>query len=144
MLLSNECLRKSNFFYYFLKKFNIDGKDYKFIEEESISMFDDDELNEMRRIRLLDIIHWSILNEFCIYSLFLLVLFTISFYNLNNSSFIYNRLFFSTFVNQQSQSDLGLGNVFIIYFHFIFSLWGCTAFLWLYTRKVQYGFKNCA
>ena len=111
MLLSNECLRKSNFFYYFLKKFNIDGKDYKFIEEESISMFDDDELNEMRRIRLLDVKLWSILNEVGIYAIFLLILCLITFFNLNNSSFIYNQLFFSTFVNQQSQNELGLDDV---------------------------------
>ncbi len=95
-------------------------RDYEFLEEEKSSKLDEVELKEMRRIRLLDIIHWSILNEFSICSLFLLVLYTISFYNLNNSSFIYNRLFFSTFVNQQSQSDLGLGNVFIIFFSFHF------------------------
>ena len=111
ILLSNECLRKSNFFYYFLKKFNIDGKDYKFIVEESISMFADDELNEMRRIRLLDIKLWSILNEVGIYAIFLLILCLVTFFNLNNSSFIYNQLFFSTFVNQQSQNELGLYNV---------------------------------
>ena len=112
MLLSNECLRKSNFFYYFLKKFNFDGKDYNFIEEESISMFDDDELNEMRRIRLLDIKLWSILNEVGIYAIFLLILCLITFFNLNNSSYIYNQLFFSTFVNQQNQNELGLDDVF--------------------------------
>ena len=111
MLLSNECLRKSNFFYYFLKKFNIDGKDYKFIAEESISMFDDDELNEMRRIRLLDIKLWSILNEVCIYSIFLLILCLVTFFNLNNSSFVYNQLFYSTFVNKHNHNEIGLYNV---------------------------------
>jgi hypothetical protein len=31
---------------------------------------------------------------------------------LNNSSYIYNQLFFSTFVNQQNQNELGLDDVF--------------------------------
>jgi len=91
------------------------GKDYEFLEEEKSSKLDDDELKEMRRIRLLDIMLWSILNEVGIYVVFLMVLYAISFFNLNNSSFVYNQLFLSTFVNQQSQSGLGLKNVFVIF-----------------------------
>jgi hypothetical protein len=74
-------------------------------------MFDDDELNEMRRIRLLDIKLWSILNEVCIYTIFLLILYLITFFNLNNSSFDYNQLFYSTFVNKQNRNEIGLYNV---------------------------------
>ena len=91
--------------------------------EEKSSKLDEDELKEMRRIRFLDIMLWSILNEVGIYVVFLMVLYAISFFNLNNSSFVYNKLFLSTFVNQQSQSGLGLKNVFVIFsFHFTFIL----------------------
>ena len=72
---------------------------------------DDDDLKEMRRIRLLDIKLWSILNELGIYSLFLLILYVVSFFNLNNSSFLYNQLFLSSFVNQKSPNETGLHDV---------------------------------
>jgi hypothetical protein len=72
---------------------------------------DDDDLKEMRRIRLLDIKLWSILNELGIYSLFLLILYVVSFFNLNNSSFLYNQLFLSSFVNQKSPNEIGLHDV---------------------------------
>jgi 4-hydroxybenzoate polyprenyltransferase len=74
-------------------------------------MLDKNDLKELRRKRLLDIILWSILNEAGIFSLFLLILFVVTFFNLNNSSFIYNQLFKSTFDNKQSQNEQGLNNV---------------------------------
>ena len=104
------------------------GKDYEFLEEEKSSKLDEDELKEMRRIRLLDIMLWSILNEVGIYSVFLMVLYAISFFNLNNSSFVYNQLFLSTFVNQQSQSELGLNNVFVFFLFISFYFHSCPFF----------------
>jgi hypothetical protein len=81
------------------------------LDEDYASMLDKNDLKELRRKRLLDIILWSILNEAGIFSLFLLILFVVTFFNLNNSSFIYNQLFKSTFDNKQSQNELGLNNV---------------------------------
>ncbi len=76
-------------------------------------MLDEDDIKEMRRIRLLDLILWSILSEAGIYATFVLLLYVISFFNLNNSSFVYNQLFLDTFVNKRNQNEFGLTDVFI-------------------------------
>jgi len=83
------------------------------LDEEDRSMLDEDDIKEMRRIRLLDLILWSILSEAGIYAVFVLLLYVISFFNLNNSSFVYNQLFLDTFVNKRNQNEFGLTDVFI-------------------------------
>ena len=80
-------------------------------DEETIQIRDEDDLKAMRRIRLLDIKFWSILNELSIYLVFLFLLYVVSFFNLNNSSFVYNQLFLNTFVNRQSLNEIGLHDV---------------------------------
>jgi hypothetical protein len=83
------------------------------LDEEERSMLDEDDIKEMRRTRLLDLILWSILSEAGIYAIFVLLLYVISFFNLNNSSFVYNQLFLNTFVNKRNQNEFGLTDVFI-------------------------------
>ena len=83
------------------------------MDEEDRSMLDEDDIKEMRRIRLLDLILWSILSEAGIYATFVLLVYVISFFNLNNSSFVYNQLFLDTFVNKRNQNEFGLTDVFI-------------------------------
>jgi hypothetical protein len=94
-----------------MKTSNCKYKINNFFDEEKPLNGDKDDLKEMRRIRLLDIQFLSILNEMAIYSIFLLLLYVISFFNLNNFSYIYNRLFLNTFVNRQSLNEIGLNDV---------------------------------
>ncbi len=94
-----------------MKTSNCKYKINNFFDEEKPLNGDKDDLKEMRRIRLLDIQFLSILNEMAIYSIFLLLLYVISFFNLNNFSYIYNQLFLNTFVNRQSLNEIGLNDV---------------------------------
>jgi len=94
-----------------MKTSNCKYKINNFFDEEKPLNGDKDDLKEMRRIRLLDIQFLSILNEMTIYSIFLLLLYVISFFNLNNFSYIYNQLFLNTFVNRQSLNEIGLNDV---------------------------------
>jgi hypothetical protein len=80
-----------------------------------VSILNEDNLKEMRRIRLLDIKLWSILNELGLFIIFLIILYVISFVNLSASSFIYNQLFLNTFVNKQNSNEVGLHDVILIF-----------------------------
>jgi hypothetical protein len=80
-----------------------------------VSILNEDNLKEMRRIRLLDIKLWSILNELGLFTIFLIILYVISFVNLSTSSFIYNQLFLNTFVNKQNSNEVGLHDVILIF-----------------------------
>jgi hypothetical protein len=71
----------------------------------------DEDLNEMKRIRILDQKCWNILKEFLIYIVFVLVLFVVTFSNISKSSFNYNILFQNTFVQPQTISEIGLNDV---------------------------------
>jgi hypothetical protein len=73
--------------------------------------YDGEELNEMKRIRILDKKCWSILKEVLIYIVFTIVLYEVTFSNLSNSSMQYNFLFRNTFVQHQSSSEIGLYDV---------------------------------
>ncbi len=72
---------------------------------------DADDLNELRKKRLLEIKMGQIMKEISIYLLFLFVLFVVAFSNLSSSSFQYNQLFLNTFVNKQSGENMGLNEV---------------------------------
>jgi hypothetical protein len=93
------------------KKSNLKSRKIDFNYEETIQICDDDDLKEMRQIRLLEIKFWSILNELGVYLVFWFLLYVVSFFNLNNSSFVYNQLFLNTFVNRQSLDEIGLYDV---------------------------------
>ena len=94
-----------------MKRSKLKSRQIDFFDEETIQIRDEDDLKAMRRIRLLDIKFWSILNELSIYLVFLFLLYVVSFFNLNNSSFVYNQLFLNTFVNRQSLNEIGLHDV---------------------------------
>ncbi len=85
------------------------------LDDEDTKIVNKDDLIEMRRIRLLDLKLWSILNEVGIFAIFLLLVYVVSFFNLNNSSYTYNQLFLSTFVQKQSPKEFGLDNVNFLY-----------------------------
>ena len=69
----------------------------------------------MKRIKLLDQKCSEILKEFLIYIVFVTTLFVVTFSNLSNSSIQYNTLFQNTFVKQQTQNEIGLYDVRIIF-----------------------------
>jgi hypothetical protein len=94
-----------------MKRSKLKSRKIDFFDEETIQIRDEDDLKAMRRLRLLDIKFWSILNELSIYLVFLFLLYVVSFFNLNNSSFVYNQLFLNTFVNRQSLNEIGLHDV---------------------------------
>ena len=79
--------------------------------DEKTSILKDEDIREFRRIRHLDIILWSIINEVAFFSMFLIILFVLSFANLNNSSYSFKKIFINTFVIQQNQNEVGLYNV---------------------------------
>jgi len=64
----------------------------------------------MKSKRILDKQLSEILNEMGIYLIFLFFLYFVSFTNLSSSSFTYNQLFVSTFVENQSPDEIGLNN----------------------------------
>ena len=73
--------------------------------------FDRDDLNEMKRKRILDQKCWSILKEFVVFSIFVSVLYVVTFSNLSSSSMQYNILFKNNFVLQQSSNEIGINSV---------------------------------
>jgi len=80
-------------------------------DANDLNFQDESNLKELRRIRLLDIKLWSILNETVIFTMFLCVLYCVSYFNLNTSSFTYNQHFLNTFVHQQNSNEIALNNV---------------------------------
>ncbi len=76
--------------------------------------FCEEDLIEMKRIKLLDQKCSEILKEFLIYIVFVTTLSVVTFTNLSNSSIQYNTLFQNTFVKQQTQNEIGLYDVRII------------------------------
>ncbi len=73
--------------------------------------FNEKDLKEMQRIRILDQKCLSIFKEIFIYIAFVVVLYEISFSNLSSSSMQYNFHFQNTFVRPQSSNEIGLNNV---------------------------------
>ncbi len=108
-------------------------KSYKYVDRINANVdesdkYDGEELNEMKRIRILDQKCWSILKEVLIYIVFMIVLYQVTFSNLSSSSMQYNFLFRNTFVQGQSSSEIGLYDVklfFCLNFFFLFSLYFC-------------------
>ena len=99
---------------YISKKIN--DKSYKYVDRINDSnhehnQLDKEELNELKRIRILDRKCWSILKEVFVYIVFIVVLFQVTFSNLSNSAIQYNFLFQSSFVEPQSSSEIGLYDV---------------------------------
>ena len=74
-------------------------------------LLDEKSLQDLRRLRHLDIILWSILKEALVYMIFLVILYTVSIFNLNSSSYTYNQLFYNTFVYSNNPKELGLSDV---------------------------------
>ena len=95
----------------FFKKQDFNNQEYKLVDDDNSTIANKDDLIEMRRIRLLDLKLWSILNEVGIFGIFLFLVYVVSFLNLNNSSYTYNQLFLSTFVHKQSPKEFGLEDV---------------------------------
>ena len=69
------------------------------------------ELDELRRIRILDQKCWSILKEFLVYIIFIVVLYEVAFANISLSAKPFNQLYLYTFVHQQSANEIGLYDV---------------------------------
>lgn len=91
------------------------------------------ELDEFKRIRTLDHMLWSIIKEVFIYVTFLIVLYVVSFSNVSTSSYTYYKLFLSTFVQSQSQNEIGLYDVnikmsSIIHYNKILNFLKCTKY----------------
>ena len=74
---------------------------------------DKNDLQELKRIRLLDLKLWSILQEVVFFLVFLFFLYVVSILNYSNSAFNYNQLFISTFVEPQSQYEIALYDVIL-------------------------------
>ena len=94
----------------------INDKSYKYVDRINDSnhehnQLDKEELNELKRIRILDRKCWSILKEVFVYIVFIVVLFQVTFSNLSNSAIQYNFLFQSNFIEPQSSSEIGLYDV---------------------------------
>jgi len=73
--------------------------------------FHGDDLNEIKKIRILDQKCLSILKEVFIYIAFVCVLYEVAFSNLSSSSMQYNFLFQKNFVVAQSSNEIGLYDV---------------------------------
>ena len=86
---------------------------FKYIDRENneFEQIDDDDLKEIRRNRILDQKCWSILKEFMLYIVFVIILFQVTFSNVSLSSMQYNILFQNTFVTPQTPSEIGLNDV---------------------------------
>ena len=69
------------------------------------------DLKELKRKRILEKKLNSILHEISIFIIFLFFLNFVSFSNVSNTSFIYNQLFQTAFVNQQNLNEIGLNDV---------------------------------
>ena len=69
------------------------------------------ELKELKRERIMDKRLNDILREIAIYTIFLFVLYYVSFVNISSISINYNELFQNTFVHQQDQNKIGLTDV---------------------------------
>ena len=72
---------------------------------------DDAELEEFKRNKLFDEEFWKILKEITIFTIFLVFLFFVSYSNVSNSSFRFNQLYQSAFVNAQNTQEIGLSSV---------------------------------
>ena len=66
---------------------------------------------ELRKKRLFEVKMSQIIKEISIYSFFLIFLYVVAFSNLSSSSFQYNQLFITTFVEKQSSEEIGLNDV---------------------------------
>ena len=66
---------------------------------------------ELRKKRLFEVKMSQIIKEISIYSFFLFFLYVVAFSNLSGSSFQYNQLFITTFVEKQSPEEIGLNDV---------------------------------
>jgi hypothetical protein len=98
---------------------SIDKNSYKYVDRINCNhqqhfQPDNEDLTELKRIRILDQKCWSILKEVFAYIVFIVVLFVVAFSNLSNSAMQYNRLFQSNFVEQQSSNEIGLFDVRIL------------------------------
>ena len=94
----------------------VNHKSFKYVDRMNRDAFKDDklnkeDLNELRRIRILDKKCWSIFEEVFIYIVFLMVLYQVAFSNLSSSSMQYNLLFQNTFVKSQSKTEIGIFKV---------------------------------
>jgi hypothetical protein len=69
------------------------------------------DLDELKKLRLFDKRFDEIIKEIGIFCIFLIFLFVVAFSNLSSSSFIYNQLFQSTFIDPQSSSEIGFDDV---------------------------------
>ena len=92
-----------------------DTSSYKYVDRinnsaEGLKIAADD-LIELKKTRILDKKLLAILKEIFIFIVFLVVLYAVSFSNLSNSSLQYNVLFQNTFVQSQSQYEIGLNYV---------------------------------
>ncbi len=66
---------------------------------------------ELRKKRLFEVKMSQIIKEIAIYSCFLIFLYVVAFSNLSSSSFQYNQLFITTFIEKQSSEEIGLNDV---------------------------------
>jgi len=66
---------------------------------------------DLRKKRLFEVKMSQIIKEISIFSFFLLFLYVVAFSNLSGSSFQYNQLFITTFVEKQSPEEIGLNDV---------------------------------
>ena len=89
----------------------IKNEDEDFSETQKL---DDSNLEEHKHLRIMNKKLNEILKEIGIYLIFLAILYYVSFTNLSNSAFTYNRLFKNTFVDSQSSNEIGLNEVVFI------------------------------
>ena len=84
--------------------------------EQDNQKFNNDDLKELKKLRVLDQKCWSILTEILKYAVFIVLLYQVAYSNISSSSMPYNKLFQYTFVQSQSSNDIGLYDVGIFFY----------------------------
>ena len=93
------------------------------IESEQDEEFNHIYVSEFIRTRQFDQIFWAIFREGSIFFIFLIVLFTIAYLNISNSSYQYKQLFIRTFLTPMTADDIGFYDVIFFFIFDTFSSW---------------------
>jgi hypothetical protein len=81
------------------------------IEDFDGNFVEYDDLDKLKLLRLQDKRFDEILRDIGVFFLFLFFLYFVSFSNLSDSSFIYNELFYGTFIDALSPNEKGMNDV---------------------------------
>jgi hypothetical protein len=84
----------------------------KIVDEDfDITFSNENNFKDLKRLRLWDKRFDEISRDIGVFLIFLFFLYFVSFSNLSDSSYIYNELFHTTFVQAQSPTEKGLDDV---------------------------------